>query len=390
MNIAENLYNNGYISYPRTDNTVYPASLNLREIVSKFLSSKEFSSIATEIYKKKRLKPTRGKRETTDHPPIYPVHYVEKSKLSAQEWRLYEMIVRRFFATLGEAAVLEKVTVDVEIEKEPFVARGQRYLELGWRAYYPYGMKKDNVLPDFINGDKKEEVVDIKKMEFLEKETQPPPRYSLAKLIQLMEELGLGTKSTRHTIISKLYERGYIKGNPPVPTEIGYSVLDALENHAQIITKPDMTATLEKEMLEISKGEKTLQEIVQESQGYLEKVVDILESHRKEIGKEIREAIDKKNEIGKCPKCGSPLILRKSRFGKRFVGCKNYPKCDQTYPLPPYGKIVATDEVCSVCGAPFVNVYSKKKKKPWKICINFNCPSKKERKESQEDEIEAS
>jgi len=381
MNIAETLYNSGYISYPRTDNTVYPPSLDLRKIVSKFRSSPEFSSMGRKIEEKGSFKATRGKKQTTDHPPVHPVQYVTKSKLSQQEWKLYEMIVRRFFATLGDTAVIEKIRVGIDINDEPFVARGQRYLKYGWREFYPYGLRKDTILPRFEPGEMGGDgasstvVVVVKKMEFQEKETQPPTRHTQAKLIQLMEDLGLGTKSTRHTIITKLYERAYIEDNPPVPTRIGYSVIDTLEHHAEVITKPDMTATLEQDMLDISKGKKTLKDIVQESQDYLEKIVDILEKHRTEIGKEIKVAIEKDNEIGSCPRCGSPLIVKRSRFGKRFAGCQSFPKCNQTYPLPPYGKIVATGTKCSACGSPMVNVYAKKRK-PWNICINLNCPSK--------------
>jgi len=381
MNVAETLYNSGHISYPRTDNTVYPSSLNLREIVSKFSSSPEFSSMAAKIQEKGTFKATRGKKQTTDHPPIHPVQYVPKSKLGQQEWKLYEMIVRRFFATLGDAAVVERIRVDIDIKGETFVAKGQRYVKHGWREFYPYGLKKDTILPGFEEnanvgeGPSPVSVVAVEKMEFLEKETQPPARYTQAKLIQLMEDSGLGTKSTRHTILSKLYDRGYIENNPPVPTQIGYSVIDTLEHHAEVITKPGMTATLEQDMTAISKGKKALKDVVEESQDYLEQVIDILEQHRLEIGKEIREAIEKENEIGSCPRCDSPLIVKRSRFGKRFVGCKGFPSCNQTYPLPPYGKIVATGEKCASCGSPVVRVYSKKRK-PWIICINLSCPSK--------------
>ncbi len=386
MNIAENLYNNGYISYPRTDNTVYPPTLNLQELVHKFSASKEFGSLARKLEERGVYKPTRGKKQTTDHPPIHPVQYIPKEKLSSQEWKLYNMIVRRFFATLGTAAKIEKLTVEIDIETEPFITRGQRYLEMGWREFYPFGIKKDSILPGFVApGEARDHelLVDVDKLDFLDKETQPPTRYSLAKLIQLMEDRELGTKSTRHTILTKLYDRGYIDGTPPVPTEIGYSVIDALQRHAEHITKSQMTSTLEEDMDLIAEGKKELDEVVDESQDYLEKIVDLLEEHRAEIGKEIRVAIEKKNEVGNCPKCDSILSVKRSRYGKRFVGCTGFPNCRQTYPLPPYGKVVATGEYCERCKAPFVLVYNKKRgQKPWRICINLQC-SKKQQEEKR-------
>ena len=387
MNVAENLYNNGYISYPRTDNTVYPATLDFREILESLGTSSEFGDMAKGLLAKASLKPSRGKKLTTDHPPIHPVQFVPKSKLSPQEWRLYEMVVRRFLATLGEDAILERIKLLIDINTEPFVARGQRYLKMGWRAFYQYGLKKDSILPAFPQPDSPEatsEALGMKaaNLEFTEKETQPPTRYGQAKLIQLMEERGLGTKSTRHTILTKLADRSYVENDPPVPTRIGYSVIDALERHAEVITKPDMTATLEADMDKISEGSKTLKEVVEESQDYLEKVMDMLEKHRGEIGKEIKDAIDKENEIGSCPLCNGPLIVKRSRYGKRFAGCGSYPDCRQTYPLPPYGKIVPQGIVCEHCQAPIVTVYNKRRS-PWTICINLSCPSKKEQKKEE-------
>ena len=100
--------------------------------------------------------------------------------------------------------------------------------------------------------------------------TEPPSRIGQGSLIQEMEKLGLGTKSTRHDIIQKLYNRHYIEGSPPRPTASGMAVVDALEEYADTITQPKMTATLEEDMLRISKGELTLDKVVAESQEMLD------------------------------------------------------------------------------------------------------------------------
>ncbi len=231
MRIAEWLYTNGFISYPRTDNTVYPESINLKALMAMFTKG-IFAKEASELLKGKMI-PTRGKRSTTDHPPIYPTALPNKNELKEDQWRLYELIVRRFFATLAEECVWAVSSLKVDIGKEPFKANGARMLKPGWRAYYPYSKAEENILPNLREG----EHLKVLEHEVLAKETQPPARYGQGKLIKLMDELGLGTKSTRHDIISKLYARAYVQGNPMKPTNTAYAVVDTLEKHAPTITK---------------------------------------------------------------------------------------------------------------------------------------------------------
>jgi DNA topoisomerase-1 len=145
MRVAENLYVNGWISYPRTDNTVYPASLNLRDILGTF-SSGEFGQYARKLLEGP-ITPTRGKKETTDHPPIYPVSVAKKSDMRDDEWRVYELVVRRFFATLAPAATWETRNTTVDIAGEMFKASGSKLTSPGWRHYYPYGIQRRNLSP---------------------------------------------------------------------------------------------------------------------------------------------------------------------------------------------------------------------------------------------------
>jgi len=205
MSIAEELYTNGLISYPRTDNTVYPKSLNLRKILELFKSS-AFSKEAEELLALGRLWPTSGKVTATDHPPIHPVGVAKQSELSSSHWKVYDLVVRRFMATLAPKAIAETTEAIIDINTELFEAKGYKYLEKGWIRFYPYFNSKERSLPTLSKGDE----VNIIEMELLEKETQPPKRYSQGSLIQEMDKLGLGTKSTRHDIIQKLYSRGCI------------------------------------------------------------------------------------------------------------------------------------------------------------------------------------
>ncbi len=374
MQIAENLYMSGYISYPRTDNTVYPSSINLKGLVKKFLRS-DFKEEAEKLLQGK-LVPSKGKTKTTDHPPIHPTDIAKKSKLDSQSWKIYELVVRRFFATLAEDAEIAGTKVEIDIEGEPFIARGQTIVKKGWLEFYPYSKVKEEELPKLKKGD----VVTVLSVEMLEKETQPPNRYTPASLLKEMEKLGLGTKSTRPTIIQKLLDRGYIIGRKNYqPSSIAFRVIESLEKHARHITLPDMTALLEKEMERIAEGKRKKDKVVNESKELLRKELKALEENKESIGEEIKKGARadrmKARLIGKC-KCGGDLVIRRSRkTGKRFVACTNYPECREIYPLPQKGKIVPLGKKCPKCGAPMIKVITKRGS--YEMCLNPDCETKK-------------
>ena len=375
MSIAENLYMNGYISYPRVDNTVYPPSLDLKGILRDVSASPQFRELCQELLSKKRLTPTRGKKESTDHPPIHPTAAASQEDLSPQEWKIYELVVRRFMATLAEEAVVLSVRADLTCGPEPFVARGARTLQEGWYRYYPYGRKKESDLPHLEPG----EVVEVvDRPEPKRGETQPPPRYTQGKLIEKMEELGLGTKSTRHSIIESLYERGYIYGDPIIPTETGIAVTEALRRFAGVISTPEMTAALEKDMDAIAEGVETQLEVVEKSREMLAGVMHLLENSKAEVAAEIRNGIKEDRILGVCPSCGADLHVRRAKKSrKRFVGCGGYPECTVTYPLPQTGSVMPTGETCPQCGSPRVRLVNRGRK-PWIFCLDPDCPTKKE------------
>ncbi|MHC1582547.1 MAG: DNA topoisomerase I [Candidatus Syntropharchaeia archaeon] len=364
MRIAENLYINGYISYPRTDNTVYPKTLDLKEIINMFVES-EFEEHASLLLLKRDLKPTAGKKETHDHPPIYPVSVAKRGELKEDEWKIYELVVRRFFATFADPAVWEVLKVKVNVDGEMFRENGLRIIEPGWRFFYPYRAQKERILPDLKEG----EEVEVKKIEILEKETKPPRRFGQGKLIKRMEELGLGTKSTRHEIISKLYARAYVHGNPLKPTKKGIAVTESLEKYAELITKPDMTAKLEKYLDEISEGKIDEKKVIEESRKILGQVFEKLKKEEEEISESLRKGLREDKIVGECPECGSELIIRRSKRGLRFIGCSKYPECTFTLPLPKKGKIVVTEKKCEEHGLNEIQIINKGKR-PWSI----GCP----------------
>lgn len=380
MEIAERLYSRGLISYPRVDNTVYPKSLSMRVILQSIADADVVGPLAKELLGRESLIPTRGKKYSTDHPPIHPTDSAKRDKLSGPEWKVYELVARRFLATLADPALARSTRVDLDIGGEPFFTRGDVVEAEGYLRYYHYFRKKDEELPDLSEGD---EVVVVDK-EIEAKQTQPRPRYTEGKLIEKMEGLGLGTKSTRHSIIQNLVERGYVFGSPLKPTETGIAVVGALERHANLVTTPGMTAQLEQDMDAIVEGRQSLEGVVKTSREALSGILEIMESQKEEIAREIREGIKGDTVLGACPACGGELRIKRARkSGKRFTGCGNYPDCEKTYPLPQKGGIVSSGEVCEECSSPRIRVITKGRR-PWELCLDPDCPTKRERREARE------
>jgi DNA topoisomerase-1 len=364
MRLAESLYTNGYISYPRTDNTVYPDTLDLRAQIEIFKEG-PFSDYANALLEKTELIPTRGKKETTDHPPIFPASLAKQSDLKEEEWNVYELVVRRFFATFAGPSEWETMRLRLDIEGEEFRANGARMVEPGWRWYYPYNAPEDRVFPELQEG----EFLKVIKTEMLDKETQPPGRYGQGRLINIMEELGLGTKATRHEIISKLYSRAYIHGNPVQPTNTSFAVVDTLEKYSPTITKPDMTKLLEENMDKIAEGKIKEMSVIEESREMLKQVFSELDKNRDKIVESLQAGLREDKIIGNCSLCGNELMIRRSKRGSRFIGCTNYPNCTFSLPLPKSGQIIVIDKFCETHGIHHIRVINAGKR-AW----DLGCP----------------
>jgi DNA topoisomerase-1 len=392
MRIAEDLYMDGFISYPRTDNTVYPASLPVRELVSSLVRIKEFSAAAPLL--EGELKPTRGKKETTDHPPIYPTQAVHPGALDGSKKRVYELVVRRFLATFSPPMITESTRADIEAGSQTYFVRGSVVVDPGYAGIYTYARSADEEIPKLEEGQK----LGLEGEPWIvDKETQPPGRISQAKLIEMMEERGLGTKATRADIIQKLFDRGYVYGNPPVPSETGIALYEAFKNYVPAMATPEMTAQLEAEMDRIAAGEMSKKAVVGESRDLLHKTWTEIDGSREDLAKVIWKGMDEDRILGPCKVCeeagrtkedGSPnmlRIIRAKKSGKRFVGCTGWhaddpESCDQTFPLPQRGDVFRLEERCSVCGqTPRLKVVPFRGR-PWNLCLNDDCESMAEMK----------
>lgn len=374
MRIAESLYMQGLISYPRVDNTVYPRSLDLAGVV-KGLSSNvpALRPVCTKVLAGP-MKPTRGKTETTDHPPIYPTGQGDPESLDGGQKKLYMLIARRFLATLMGSATIENTKLTIDVAGELFQATGDVLVDAGFREAYPYGLKRDEQLPLLEQGD----VVNVHGIKLEAKQTEPPARYSQGKLVQEMEKRGLGTKSTRASIIERLYQVRYLKNDPIEPSQLGMAIVDALHDFAPRITTPEMTAELEDDMTHVAAGEDTQDHVVDHSRALLAGMLDALIDHKDDLGEAIADAVTADAKVGTCPKCGKDLVMKTSaKTRSSFIGCMGWPECDVTYPVPSGVKISpieGEEGVCPECGAPRIKCQPFRQK-AYEICVNPQCPT---------------
>ncbi|KYK26840.1 hypothetical protein AYK26_04610 [Euryarchaeota archaeon SM23-78] len=379
LSLAQNLYTIGVISYPRTSSQKLSEKINYKKILSALANNDEYNKKANKVLGFKELKPNEGKKKDPAHPAIYPTG-VKPEKLRDKEVKIYDLIVKRFFATFGRVAIRESLMLNINIGGESFVAKGMRTKEKNWfELYEPYIKLKEEEWPEFKQG----ESLDIKKLELVQKKTQPPKRYTPASIINELEKRGLGTKATRADIVDSLYQRKYVADQSIRVTDIGMRIIETLQKHCPDIIDEQLTQHFEQEMEKIRTKQIKKEEIIEEAKKVLTKILKSFKAKEKEIGEELKEAhhetMHKESYVTKCPSCDGNLRIKFTRKGKariRFVACDNYPECKTTFAIPQRGGIKGSDKQCPHCGQPIVQIIMKRKK-PQEVCLNKECPGKR-------------
>ncbi|MBI3052150.1 DNA topoisomerase I [Candidatus Woesearchaeota archaeon] len=374
LEIAQDLYTSGYISYPRTSSQQLPPGIGYSGILKNLSKQKEYSELCSELLKGK-LQPNNGKKTDPAHPAIFPTGIPPKG-LDGQKRRAYDLIVRRFLATFAEPATRQTVTLKIDVNGEMFVAKGTTTLEKGWHLFYgQYAKMKEEELPKISKGDH----IRNKGIDMHDRETQPPKRYTPASIIRELEKKNLGTKATRSEIIETLYKRGYIQGQALEATDLGIQTVTTLGKYCPEIIDEELTRHFELEMEEIQAKQKTGEVVLEKAKKVLEKTLEEFRKKQKEVGEELitatRESEEKANTVGQCIACSQgTLMIKRGKFG-RFIACSRYPECSATFKIPSTGLLKPTQDTCKECSHPIV-LMIRRGKQPQPLCINPLCPSK--------------
>lgn len=383
--IAQTLYERSYISYPRTSSQKLPYSLNLPRIINALAKNPRYKEIADALIKASSFRPIEGRKEDEAHPAIYPTGE-NPAKLTLEEEKLYDLITRRFLSVFAEPATIEHTDVQLSVGQEKYEAKGSRVVHHGWLEYYTYYKPQQTQMPKFEQGAH----APVEKAQSKKLVTKPLDRYTKASLIALLENKDLGTKATRAAIVDTLFHRGYITNKRIEVTAYGMSVYDALKQHVPSILDEAMTRKLEEDMEEITKGKTTKDAVISEGEEVIVQIIGTFKKKEKEIGTGLGKGLEKTNQsnvLGKCLKDGGNLLVRYSRAGKQFVGCANWPKCDQTYPLPQFAKVIPTGKVCPLCHTPIVKVF--RKGKVFEMDLDPSCETKKDWGKKKEEKAKA-
>ena len=323
MSIAQKLYEGidlgtetvGLITYMRTD------SIRLSD---EFVGS-AFHYIE-ENFGKKYIGYTKHAKKTENvqdaHEGIRPTSILReplkvKQYLSNDEFKLYSLIYKRALASLMADAIMDQTTLIFNNNDYKFKATGSILNFDGYlKVYSDYEKNEDKIIPELVEGNNYKASDILSEQHF----TKPPARYTEAKLIKEMEDLGIGRPSTYAKTIDTIKDRGYVKMEDKkfVPTEIGIETTDKLQEFFSDIINVEYTKNMEEELDKIAEGNLVWNEVLKE-------FYDVFEPRVKKAFSDMKKK--EAEETGEmCPECGSPLVKRTGRYGE-FVACSNYPEC---------------------------------------------------------------
>lgn len=385
LEIAEQLYLSGFISYPRTETNKYADDFEFKPILVSFTkggyAEYALTILSGDIVSK------NGKKDGHDHPPIHPIKYASKADIEktinlSDSWKIYDFIGRHFLANLMPPALFEKTRLEVTVEDEIFDSMGSVQKDAGWLEVYPFEKKNDKLLPFVDEG----QDLAVKKLTNTKSKTSPPKKLTEAELLTLMDKYGIGTKATAPSHIATNKKRGYFetKGKSVSILETGFTLMDALNNSVPILVKPEIRARIEALIQEVEDGKKEFEASLVEGTILIKEMYSQLSANKNELVSQLAGtikdeavAVDKKNYVGECPKCNRVLHMITTDKG-RFVGCTGYPQCKNTYPLPKAGALnILRSRKCKKDGAAVMKVGNKYH---WAVGIGpcFNCEMEKE------------
>ena len=364
MAVAQGLYEgvkiagegtNGLITYMRTDSTRISegAILEARSYIENEFSKEYLGEAKKE---KKKKKTTQDAHEAIRPTSAMRVPLEIKDSLSSDQFKLYQLIWKRFISSYMKNAEFNRLKISVVNGDYLFSATGQSLKFDGFLKVYSYIESKDVKMPIVL----KDEVIKLIKYDSLKHVTKPPARYSEASLVKLMEEKNIGRPSTYAPTISTILKREYIEkeGKYFKPTELGIMINDIMVKHFSKIVDLDFTSMIEDEFDDIEEGTRHWKTIIEEFYKPFEK--EMIEADKN------IEKIDMTEETDEiCEKCGSPMVIKYGRFGK-FMACSNYPECKNTKSI-----VKKIGVKCPKCESGEIIQKKTKKKRIFYGCSNY-------------------
>ena len=360
MQVAQQLYEGidlgggqgpvGLITYIRTDST---RVANVAQLEARDFLMERFGP----EYVPESLRQFKGRKDIQDaHEAIRPTSVWRepvalKNSLTRDQYRLYNLIWERFVASQMQAAVMDTVTADITAGPGLFRASGSVIKFPGFLKVYQEGRdneekEPEQQLPPLVTG----QSLGLQSLEPKQHFTQPPPRFTEATLVKTMEELGIGRPSTYAPTIETILQRGYVAREQKqfIPTELGRVVVDLLKKHFPQIIDVEFTAHMEEQLDAVEAGKISWQQVLEEFYGPF---AEVLKKAEDEIGTvELPEEVSEE----KCELCGRNLVVKMGRYGK-FLACPGFPECRFTKPL-----LEAIGVNCPECGGQIVARRTKK------------------------------
>ncbi|XP_047134051.1 DNA topoisomerase 3-beta-1 isoform X1 [Hydra vulgaris] len=343
MHIAEKLYTQGFISYPRTETTNYPKSFDLIGPLKLQCGNRSFGEYVSQLLSKGINKPRKG-LDAGDHPPITPMRLASPNDLSSDMWKVYDYIVKHFISTVSYECCYKVKTITFSINKEVFSCTGKTVIDPGFTYVMDWqAIPKEESLPSFeIN--QSLETKDLKLVECL---TTPPDYLTESELISLMEKHGIGTDASISVHINNICQRNYVTvttGRKLIPTPLGIVLVHGYHKIDPELALPTMRAAVERQLNMISSGKADYKAVLTYSVDMFEKKFDYFMKHIDSMDELFECSFTKLSESGKpISRCGKCRRYMKYITTKPYrLHCSN---CNETYALPQDGYVKIYNEL---------------------------------------------
>ncbi len=376
LKTMESLYLNKLISYPRTDSDRYKSDFDHIPYLHKFSSHSQYGKYTSDLFREKRFKPTNGRIDAGDHPPITPIESVEQTSLKFEteiQKKVYDLITRHYLALFGKNAEESKATLKLLIRDEPFSSQRVTLVYDGFLEIAPF-LKRPYDSEIKIVGNE----IPVKEILINLKQTKPPPQYSDTNLLKLMERNRLGTKSTRPGIIEILIKRDliYRSKRQYLITDLGKFLINNLKVIWLPFLKPEFTKGVEELFSDIKENKKSMNEVVTIVKNvflalfdkFLTSKPNILlkiDGFQKQNSSTMNKNYSKKfpSTSAHCPVCKTYTMRLVTPYKKRkFLACADE-KCKTYLSVPKRGRIQLLKSACSICGFDIFKIFYRKNNK---------------------------